>query len=81
MTMTSSSITNKKKPMFVKTTPTSAIQLPDIIPSPSTPIQSVSMIELNNNPINTDIHVGFIHMNKSFMKSSLFLILGDDHIY
>ncbi len=57
MTITSAPTINSKiKQIPMKTAPTT-VQLPDIIPSPSTPIQSVSMTETINNPINTDMHV------------------------
>jgi hypothetical protein len=51
-----SSINNKNEKVAIKTS-SSTVQLPDIIPSPSTPTQSVSLIKTISDPIITDHHV------------------------
>ncbi len=70
----SSTIDNKIEQIPIKT-----VQLPDIIPNPSTSIQPVSTIETINDPIISDNDVRLIHTNKSFIKLFSF-ILGNNFI-
>jgi hypothetical protein len=67
--MTISTAVNNKieKQIPIKTSSTT-VQLPDIIPSASTSIQSISIPETINNSIIIDNHVCFIHKNKIFHK-------------
>jgi len=66
----SSSVNNKiEKKIPIKTSSTT-VQLPDIIPNPSTSNQPISNTETINNLIITDNYVCFIHKNKYFIKFS-----------